>query len=379
MRREFPGLATTTTKGDALRRRVEDAPDDRSRLTALLELSQYHVLVADGVRGLAAAGEARALAMALKDNAALAEALNSASVSQYHRSDYVSAIATAVDARDAARRGDNNYEIAISMVTIGLALLALGANDMAARIADRGLELVKDQPKLLVARIRLLRLQAMITFAADKMADTDALLGEALRLAEEGAPEQRAACHGNWAISLVRRAETAVQQGKPARQLLIKSRHHFEAALRISDEDGDALGATDRICALGVVTFLEGHLEEAERLLGSAMDRARDLDFVRTAVISSFYLARLYMKKGNLARAHTVLRHALSQARRGAAEDMLVMAHILQAEVMEKQGNTSEGAELRATAARFREENEVFRRRAAEDAVQMAKSMLEAS
>ena len=106
MRREAPAPSKTPAKVDALRRLVAEAADERARLAAKLALARHFADVADGVNGLVVASEARTLALKRKDFAALAHALVSASISQYHRSAYVNAIAVAMDAYDCARRSE---------------------------------------------------------------------------------------------------------------------------------------------------------------------------------------------------------------------------------------------------------------------------------
>src|SRR3982751_5829942 len=130
-------LRPSGSKADLLKQAVDDAPDERSRLSALLALARHYAQVSDGVNGLHAARAARSLALALDDWGAVAHALNSASVSQYHRNDGAGALATAIDAWDSARRLRSAIDAAESLYTIGLAMNAIGEVDDAMRVADK--------------------------------------------------------------------------------------------------------------------------------------------------------------------------------------------------------------------------------------------------
>ncbi|HEX9389970.1 MAG TPA: hypothetical protein VF928_01520 [Usitatibacteraceae bacterium] len=376
MRREFPGSTTQPTRSDILRRQVDESPDDISRLEALLFLARYFADAADGVKGLAAAGEARSLALRLSDFAAVANALNSASISQYHRSDYVSAIATAIDAWEFAQRSGSTAEKVNSYISTGLALQALGASDIAMKVIEKGLMLTRASGPLREQRIRLIRLKAMLTAMTGTMDAATELFREATQLAEHGTRMQFAASHGNWGIALLRRAENLVAQEMPAHELLAESRLHIEKALAIAEEDGDALVVTDRMASLGMIALLEGRMEEAESQLGIALDRSRSLDYVRTAVFTSVSLGKLYLRRRDLASAVSVLRHAVALARRGAAEDILAWAQTLLAEALEQQGLGGEAAIQRSAAAKLRDDNKLYRRVAAEDAVRLAARIL---
>lgn len=126
MQRESTGDPRALSKTDHLRRQVGEAPDDTRRLAALIALARHYADASDGVNGLVTSREARTLALRLKNYAAAAAALSSASISHYHRSDYVSAVATAMDAWDSAVRADSPIEIAESYFAMGLSMMALG-------------------------------------------------------------------------------------------------------------------------------------------------------------------------------------------------------------------------------------------------------------
>src|SRR5258708_3649613 len=260
MERKYPGFTNDASKADVLRRAVDESPDDRARLAALLTLARHYVDVADGVNGFATAKLARSLALQLKDFVSAAHALNSVSVSQYHRSEYVSAIATALDAWDYATRSRSAAETADSYFSMAFSLFGLGALDTAEQVVAKGLASVSDSAQFLEPRIRLLRLRGILFQARGSMDD------------------------------------------------------------------------------------------------------------VRTCVVSAVYLGRLYLEREDPGRAATVLRHAVTQARRGAADDVLGYARSLLATALERMGSGEEAAKERSAAAALRREVSEDRRRALEEA-----------
>ena len=95
-----PGVPSSKTEG--LRQAVAQARDGPARLAALLALARHFAEVSDGANGLETARAARTLALEVGDWHAVSHALSSATISQYHRSDYEGALATAADAWDSA-------------------------------------------------------------------------------------------------------------------------------------------------------------------------------------------------------------------------------------------------------------------------------------
>lgn len=378
MQRESPNTSGNPTKADLLQRRVDEALDDPARLAALLALARHYAEAADGVRGLAAASQARTLAMALKDPVALSHALNSASVSHYHRSDYLSAVATAMDALDYAVRIGDRLEIAGSHATIGIALFALGDVDMANQIAARGLALCGGDATLLEPRVRLIRLQATLAYVGGDLPGSEALFAQCVKLAEGSTKAQLASCLGNWGIALLREGEKLAALGESPGLVLARAREHLHAAMRIAEEDGDALVAADRVCTLGGVALIEGRFDEAEKLLCEALERSRAMDYVRTLVVTSLYLGRLYLRRGDAERAVVLLTNAVAHARRGATEDLLIQTKTQLAEALEQDGKQGEAANQRAKVEQLRHANAAERARAAEDAHNLARRILAA-
>src|SRR5688500_7271275 len=175
-----PGLPRSKTQ--LLRTALAEAKEEPGRLAALLALARHFAQLSDGVNGLETAREARRLAMKRGDWAAAAHALNSASVSQYHRSDYVGGLATAIDAWDAAHRVQSPALVAEACYTIALALQALGEAGLSQRVIDKGLALATADPALRESHVRLVGLQAMLAFAAGRLDETERHCAEALRL-----------------------------------------------------------------------------------------------------------------------------------------------------------------------------------------------------
>src|SRR5687767_13355661 len=135
------GAVRAGSRTERFRQAVAEARDERDHLRALLALARHFAEASDGVNGLDAARAARTLAIRLGDWNSVGHALGSASISQYHRSDYVAALATAIDAWDAARRAASHHAMAESLYAIALALHALGEVEDAMRLVDKGIEL----------------------------------------------------------------------------------------------------------------------------------------------------------------------------------------------------------------------------------------------
>jgi tetratricopeptide (TPR) repeat protein len=377
MERKYPGLAGTTAKADALRRAAESAEDERTRLYALLELARHYVDAGDGVRALESGKEARLIALRLWDYEAAAHALNSISVSQYHRSEYVNAIATALDAWDYADRGKSALGLGDSYYSIGLSLFGLGLADTAERVVEKGLATISDEAGTLEVRIRLTRLLGILRYARDAMDEAEALIEKAIALAQRSTATQLAASHAIWGVVWIRRMDEQYG-GKPIiAEKLQSARLHLEKALLISEREGDALLVTDRVAILGVVAMLEKEWDRAEHLLARAMENARALDYVRASVISTVYLARLYLERGDAPRAITLLGHAIAQARRGAADDVLIYARTLLARAYDKQSQPGAAAEQRELIEAFREETAGARRRSGAEASRLVARLID--
>jgi tetratricopeptide (TPR) repeat protein len=371
MERNSPGLPGGPSKAELLRERVESAADERSKLAALLSLARHYVDVGDGVRGYATALQARTMALRLRDFAAASSAMNSISVSQYNRSEYVSAINTALDAWDYARRAADVLEFDDSCYSIGLSLFGLGVFDVAEDIVKKGLATAPKSDGGLEIRIRLTRLRGIIASANGDMEAAERDFDEAISLAEKSTPTQREASHALWAIAWLRQMDEQYAGRPIIPEKLQAAREHLEKALAIAEEEGDAFLVTDRTAILGIVASLQRDWDRAEQLLGHAMDSARSLDYVRASVISTVYLARLYLDRGDAARASTIVRHAIDQALRGAADDVIVYAREIRARALEKQGHAKEADRERRLAEQFLEERQQARKRSAAEAVRL--------
>jgi tetratricopeptide (TPR) repeat protein len=373
-------MAATTPGGSRtgkLRQALADARDGAERLAALLALARHFAEVHDGVNGLKAAREARRLALEASDWRATAQALNYASVSQYHRSDYVSALATAMDAWDCARRAAAPISIAESLYAIALALGALGENEAAMRVVERGLDLAGTDAALREPRVRLVGLKGLLCFREERMDLTERHCAEAVALCEPETSHLLALSHGNWGIACLRWAEQRMGTAE-ARRHLGRARRHLEIALQLAEAQEDAMRVADRMSLLGEVAFLEQRFEEAERLLGEALRRSLELDYVRVSAKSALCLGKLHLARGDGARAVEALRGADAQSRRGAPGDMLSAVKLLLADALERVGGTIEAEEARAAAIELRATNREHRERALRDARRLAARVLEA-
>jgi tetratricopeptide (TPR) repeat protein len=364
------------SRTDRMRRAVAGARDERERLAALVALARHFAEVSDGVNGLEAAREARVLALRLEDWSAVAHALNSASISQYHRSDHAGALATATDAWDAARRAGGPRNVAESVYAISLALHALGELEPGLRLVDRGLALTGGDPVLREPHVRLVGLKALYFHQLDRVDEMDAHCAKAVDMARGLSEQLLEVGHGNWALALLRTAERRVAAGEPPGDFLARSREHFEQALRIANAEGDVLRAADRISGLGQVAFLENRMDEAQRLLSEALSRSLALDYVRTAVMSARYLARLRLARGDVPGAIEVLRVADAKARRGAPADSRPAVKLMLAGALEAAGHALEAERMRDAALELRNSHEAHRSLAAAEARRLAARVL---
>ena len=319
MQQEPTADGASPSKMEKLREQMSDADSDVALLTAQLALARHYADASDGVNGLAMAREARALALRLKDYPAAAHALCSASVSHYHRSDYVSAVATAMDAWDFARRAESPADIVESHVALGLSMLALGELDASSQVIEQGLALSLQYPELLDARVRLVGLKAMLRYQHGDMAETEKLCAETVGLSASSAPTQLALSHGNWGIALLRWAEKQAADGSASLEILARSREHLEIALRLAGEEGDEMRIADRMASLGMVAMLAGDLDNASDLLNESQRRSLSLDYVRTAVFSTLYLGKFHLRRREAPEAIAILRQTVSLATRGVA------------------------------------------------------------
>ena len=371
------GAVRPGTRTERLRQAVAVARDEREHLSALLGLARHFAEASDGVNGLDVARTARTLALRLEDWNGVAHALGSASISQYHRSDYVGALATAIDAWDAARRAGSRNAVAESVYAMALAMHALGEIGDAMRLVDKGIGLTSDDPGLREPYVRLVGLKALLFHRQERFEEMDAYCARAVELAQESTPSLLERGHGNWALALLRTAEQRQADGHAAGDLLRRAREHFDQAFRIAAAEGDLLRMADRISGLGQVAFLLGELEQAERLLQDAMDRSMDLDYVRTAVMSSRYLAKIFLARGESTRAIEVLRVADAKARRGAPVDGRPAVKLMLASALEQAGQQLEADRAREAARELRNTTEAHRRLAAVEARRLAARVLQ--
>ncbi|HEX4333451.1 MAG TPA: hypothetical protein VH040_15025 [Usitatibacter sp.] len=361
------------SKAETLRRIVDASGAESARLAALLTLARHYVDVGDGVKGFATASEARTLALKLGDFAAAAHALNSISISQYNRSEHVSAITTAIDARDYANRSGAREAAGDSYYSIGLALFGLGLIAEGEDVVARGMASSAAGEEV---RVRLTRLMGILGTGRGDMPAAERAFDAAIELAAHSTPTQREACHALWAIAWIRHMDEQYAGHPVVPEKLAKARAHLRSALAISREEGDAYLVADRTALLGIVTLLGRDWEGAERLLTQAQREARGLDYVRAIVVSTVYLSRLYLERGDAPRAADLLRGAIDQARRGAADDVIVYARALRARALEELGRLKEAENERRLAAEFREQRTEARLRSGVEAVRLIAPLL---
>jgi tetratricopeptide (TPR) repeat protein len=365
------------SKTDRLRKGVAEAGSEREHLVALLALARHFAELSDGANGLEAARAAREIAIRLGEWDAVTHALNSASVSQYHRSDYAAALATAIDAWDAAQLGGSPLALAESLYTVGLALHSLGETGNGLRIVEKGLALTECAQDLREPQVRLIGLKAMLLHRLGRFAESEACCARAVELARDLSLHLRELGHGNWGLALLRTAEQHLECGEPAGELLERSREQLAEALRLAIDQDDVMRIADRLSSLGQVAWVAGRPEEARQLLEDALRRSVELDYVRTAVISTRYLARLHLANADFARAVEVLRVADAMARRGAPMDSRPAVKLMLAEALEGAGQAIEAERARLSALAIRIEDDDHRRNAVGQARRLADRILD--
>lgn len=370
-----PGLPGSKTEG--LRQAVALARDGPARLAALLALARHFAEVSDGANGLETARAARTLALELDDWRSVSHALSSATISQYHRSDYEGALATAADAWDSAWRSRSPIAIAESLYAVGLALHALGEADHGLRLVEKGLATTAREPELREAYVRFVQLKGLLSYGEDNLQATEACCAEAVALARDVSSAHLLELgHGNWGLALLRTAERRIERGEAAGDLLARSREQLELALRYATAQDDVMRRADRISALGQLALVEGRHEDARGLLEDALRSSLALDYARPAVMSARYLAKFYLSRGDAARAIEVLRVADGKARRGVAVDSRPAVKLMLATALEGSGLTLEAERVRAAALELQTTADTHRRRAAEEARKLAARVL---
>src|SRR5687767_8646239 len=371
------GSGLPGSKTEALRQAVALARDEPARLAALLALARHFAEVSDGANGLETARAARTLALKLDDWHAVSHALSSATISQYHRSDYEGALATAADAWDSARRSRSPIAIAESLYAVGLALHALGEADDGRRVVEKGLVIAARPPELREAYVRFVQLKGLLGYREDNLAATEACCAEAVELASEiPSAHLLELGHGNWGLALLRTAERRIERGEAAGDLLARSREHLELALSHATAQDDVMRRADRVSALGQLALVEGRLEDAQGLLEDALRSSLALDYARPAVMSARYLAKLYLSRGDAAHAIEVLRVADGKARRGVAVDSRPAVKLMLAMALEGSGLPLEAERVRAAALELQSTADTHRRRAAEEGRKLAARIL---
>ena len=111
-------------------------------------------------------------------------------------------------------------------------------------------------------------------------------------------------------------------------------------------------------------------------MLEDALRSGLALDYARPVVMCARYLARLYLSRGEAARAIEVLRVADGKARRGVAVDSRPTVKLMLAAALDGSGLPLEAERVRAAALELQDTAEKHRRRAAEDSRRLAARVL---
>jgi tetratricopeptide (TPR) repeat protein len=118
--------------------RLQRAATPADRLPPLLDLAHAHASALRNREGLRAAREALQLARARGDNVSVCRALSAATLCHYQRFDFVSAVATGLDAISAYAEGDLRGRSGAQQ-SIALALFCVGDHDLAQATARRAI------------------------------------------------------------------------------------------------------------------------------------------------------------------------------------------------------------------------------------------------
>ena len=119
-----------------LERRLLLATGDAEKLPFLLDLAREHSAAFRNREGLRAAKEALAIARRRNDRLGMGQALAVATLCHYQRADYLSAVATGLDAIDAYADGDLAGR-SRALQSIALALFSIESFDLAEEMAER--------------------------------------------------------------------------------------------------------------------------------------------------------------------------------------------------------------------------------------------------
>lgn len=122
-----------------IERRLAQATSAMECLAALLDLAQHHAGAFRNREALRAAREALNIARVRGDTLSVGRALGIATVCHYQRGDYVSAVASGLDAVEAYAEGDLRGRCD-AFQSIALALLSVQAYDLAQAIAVRAVD-----------------------------------------------------------------------------------------------------------------------------------------------------------------------------------------------------------------------------------------------
>ena len=125
--------------GRGLEIRLVEAREDDVRLPALLDIAREHAAAFRNLEGLRAAREALVIARRHHDGLGVGRALSVATLCHYQRADYVSAVATGIDAIEAYADGDVVGR-SRAFQSIALALFSVEAFELAETMARRAVD-----------------------------------------------------------------------------------------------------------------------------------------------------------------------------------------------------------------------------------------------
>lgn len=291
-------------------------------LATLLELANLHAAEFHNREGLRAAREALNIARVRLDPASAARALSAATLCHYQRGDYLSAIASGVDAVESCTDGDAAARSG-ALQAIALALFAVESHDAAMHTAERALaDARRSGDSACEAGVRSVLGRIAIGRGAFKAARRELrLAASAFRLVDDEIRQKKA-------IMQIGDSYREQGNGALAAKCLPQARFYWHRALRVYDlalTTGHSKG--DDALALA-------HRAECHTRLGdldqACVDAACALDLARE-VGSAGVLAPCLLQQGHVLREMGELEaaeRACEQAREAAARlehsDLLV-------------------------------------------------------
>ena len=344
-----------------LEAKVHQAKTAGECLAALLDLASLHAAEFRNREGLRSAREALNIARARNDGAAVGRALAAATLCHYQRGDYVSAVATGLDA--VAAYADNDRPGRSSALqSIALALHCVKASELAQVTAEQAIA----DAVAVADRIREANARSVLgVIAADRGNPREArrhFRTAAARYREAGDPIRVKKAASNIGHTYRQQGNAEALAGKTALAAMRwkQARRVYETALRTATttaDDAILLGAIAECeCRLGQLDAARQHVQEALAI-------ATGIPMIEAP--SHLCLARVLHAQGDLKAAERACERARDAALRLEHGEVLATCLLLQSQLNDLQGRfeTAHDLERRAKEVTLEREAELARMR----------------